>query len=182
MQDVSPFEYPQQRKAGLSGGAKIAIGCGVVALVVILVCGGILLYLWQAYRLDYDTFARDFEARGYVRVHSNVLEVTQTVSTPTVFTGNVVSIRANSDADIAIMANVAEIQSTINGDVDFEGNVLTVHPQAVITGDLRVTGAQVTEIQGTVHGQTVGIYPSPTRTTVPPGPRDPSPPGDPDDG
>jgi hypothetical protein len=167
MQDASPFDYSQPPRQGLSKGAKIGIGCGVLTLILLLICGGLIYFGFQQWR-KFEAIVEEYEARGYVRVAGQVIEVTQPVNTPTVYFGQVVNIRADVNADIAVIAQVCEVFSTIDGNLDFFGQLLTIHPQAVVTGDVHVRGAQTATNRGTVHGRMYGDYPSPTRTPPPP--------------
>src|SRR5690606_16229985 len=163
------YEFDQQPQ-GLSSGAKTAIGCAAVAFVVMtLICGGIV---WVGYlavdkagevvqqvieELEKQTeaFAARFEAEGYQRVTGQVVKVTTDVEKPTVYTVQVFELDADSAADLAVMAQVAEIKGTIDGDLHFLGQQLTIHPDAVITGDLRVQMAQVVDNRGTVQGEVI---------------------------
>jgi hypothetical protein len=163
------YEYDQQPQ-GLSSGAKVAIGCAAVAfLAMALICGGIV---WVGYlavdkaqevvqqvveELEKQTeaFAARFEAEGYERVRGQVVNVTSDIEKPTVYTVQVFQLNANSAADLAVMAQVAEIKGRIEGDLHFLGQQLTIHPEAVITGDLHVQMAQVVDNRGTVEGEVV---------------------------
>lgn len=163
------YEFDQQPQ-GLSSGAKTAIGCAAVAFVVMtLICGGIV---WVGYlavdkagevfqqvvkELEKQTeaFAARFEAEGYERVRGQVVKVTTDVEKPTVYTVQVFELDADSAADLAVMAQVAEIKGTIDGDLHFLGQTLTIHPDAVITGDLHVQLAQVIDNRGTVQGEII---------------------------
>jgi hypothetical protein len=163
MMDAPPFSDSAPSRKRLSKGAKIGIGCGVAAgVMIVVVCAGVIVAaIWGFNKVN--AFAREFEQKGYVRVQGQVIEVTQPVSTPTVYTCQVVKIKSDVNADVAIMCQVAEVYSTIDGDVEFFGQSLTIRPEAVITGDLKVRGAQVVDIQGRVDGQVSGNYQAITR-------------------
>ncbi len=59
---------------------------------------------------------------------------------------------------MAIFAQVAEVYDTVEGDIDFFGQMLTIHPNAVVKGDIRVQGAQVVQVRGKVEGTITGSY------------------------
>jgi hypothetical protein len=164
------YDFDHQQPQGLSSGAKTAIGCGAVAfLFMVVICGGIV---WVGYlavdkaqvlvqqvveELEKQTeaFAVRFEAEGYERVKGQVVEVTSDVERPTVYTAQVFRLNADSAADLAVMAQVAEINGRIDGDLHFLGQSLTIHPDAVITGDLRVQMAQVVDNRGKIEGEVI---------------------------
>lgn len=156
-EDTPPFE-PTAKKKGLSTGAKIGIGCGAAALLTVLACAG-LIYFGIRYVMDEaDSFAREFEARGYSRVTGQVITVTQPVNQATTYVGQIVTFRAPVDTHVAVAAQTADVFSTINGDLDFYGQVLTIHPGAVITGDVRIKFAQAVSVAGTVEGEITGSF------------------------
>ena len=164
------YDFDHQQPQGLSSGAKMAIGCAAVAFVFMaLVCGGIV---WVGYlavdkaqvlveqvikemEKQVEAFAVRFEAQGYERVKGQVVEVTKDIERPTVYTVQVFKLEADSAADLAVMAQVAEINGTIDGDLHFLGQSLTIHPDAVITGDLHVQMAQVVDNRGSVEGEVI---------------------------
>jgi hypothetical protein len=161
------YDFDHQQPQGLSSGAKTAIGCGAVAFVfVALLCGGIIwgvyLAMDKAQELveqvvqeigkQADNFAARFEAEGYERVTGQVVNVTKDIEKPTVYTVQVFQLNANSAADLAVLAQTAEIKGRIDGDLHFLGQTLTIHPDAVITGNLHVQ-AQMVDNRGTVEGE-----------------------------
>ncbi|MHC4446724.1 MAG: bactofilin family protein, partial [Planctomycetota bacterium] len=77
---------------------------------------------------------------------------------PTVYTCQVFTLKADADADIAIMAQTAQIHGTVSGDLDFFGQLLMIRRGAVIKGDLNVKGAQVIDLLGRVEGEITGSY------------------------
>lgn len=168
------FDYQPQQ---MSGGAKVAIGCGAAAfLVVALLCGGFLFVGYLAIdkadelvqqvekaagkaieelQKQVDTFAARFEAEGYQRVTGQVVEIDSDIEHPTVYTVQVFTLNADSAGSLAVMAQAAEINGTINGDLHFYGQSLTIRKEAVITGNLYVRFAQAINNQGTVKGDIV---------------------------
>lgn len=155
-----------QPEQGMSSGTKFLLGCGAAGfLAIAVVCGG-LIFLGNKF-LDFgrevvgefmeqvDEFAGRFEDQGYHRVRGQVLEVTTEVRSPTVYTVQAFTLKADTQSDIAVIAQVAEIEGTVNGDLHFLGQVLTIHPDAVVTGNVYVEMAQVVEIDGTVEGEVI---------------------------
>jgi len=147
---------PTSRK--LSPGAKIGIGFGVVGLVIlILVCAGVIFGArWGLAKLD--DFAEPYEQQGYARVSTQIVHVTAPITQRTVYTAQIVNLEADVHADIAVMAQTVDIRANVNGDIDFQGQILTIHPGAVITGDVRAQGAQLIRIYGVVEGKVSGSY------------------------
>jgi hypothetical protein len=174
------YDFDHQQPQGLSGGAKVAIGCGAVAfLFMVVICGGIV-WMWaivldrapaviqqaeeaalrvmkeaEKLAMQSEAFAERFEAEGYVRVTGQVLAVTQDIEQPTVYTVQVFQLNADSAADLAVAAQVAEIHGRIDGDLHFLGQSLIIHPDAVITGNLHVQTAEVVDNRGTVEGEVI---------------------------
>lgn len=160
------YDFDQQQP-GISGGAKVAIGCAAAAFVVVaLVCGGIV---WVGYlavdkaeqvvqqvitemEKQVEAFATKFEVQGYTRVKGQAINVTTDIDKPTVYTVQVFTLNADSNADLAVMAQAAEINGNIDGDLHFYGQSLTISPDAVITGDLHIEFAQVVNNRGKVEG------------------------------
>lgn len=173
MHDPDPFQPP--RKKGMSTGAKIGIGCGVTALLLILVCGGITWYAVRHFMGEARAFAADFESRGYVRQSAQVINISQPLNQPTVFLAQTVSINAPVDGSLAFGVQVAEINANVNGDIDFYGQILKISPGVVVTGDVRIKLAQAFDNKGTVQGQVTGNY-SGARPPSPPSPPTPPPP------
>src|SRR5262245_6195647 len=145
-------------KRGMSTGAKWAIGCSASAVVVlILICGGV--YFGARYVIrKAEAVAREFEQQGYARVNGQMIDVTGPITQPTVYWGQVVNIRADSDSDVAIVAQSGMIDATIDGDVDFYGQALTIGPKGVVNGDVRIRTAQAVTVAGRVEGTVTGSY------------------------
>ncbi len=87
-----------------------------------------------------------------------MIEETQPIDSSRVYTAQVVIIRDDVEADIAIMSQSAEIHGTVNGDIDFLGQVLIIQSNAVVTWDVRVEMGQLIQVQGTVEGEVTGSY------------------------
>jgi hypothetical protein len=179
-----------QTGGGLPTAAKVAIGCSIAfVLMIVLVCGGGFFVLRWGIN-QFSGFAKEFENRGYVSRTGQVIEVTEPITEPTVFVGQMVRIRTSADADISISAQVAEIYGTVAGNIDFLGQNLKIMPGATVKGDVRIRAAQVVQVLGTVEGEITGTYQSlqrapeqpatpesPEQPAVPPPPQTPKPPG-----
>lgn len=174
MYEPAGFE-PLPRK-GMSKGAKIGIGCGVTALLLILVCGGLIWYAVRHFLNEAKAFAADFESRGYVRQSSQTIDVNQPLNQSTVFLAQYVRVNAPVVGNLAFATQTAEINANVDGDIDFWGQVLTISPNVVVTGDVRVKLAQVVDIKGTVQGQVSGNVPPSRQPKTPSQPSPPAPP------
>lgn len=153
-----PFPPEKPPSSGRSIVVGLLVGCATLLVIAgVLACGGLLFLGWKGYG-QLDKFAGPFQARGYERVQGQVIEVSQPVSKPTVYVAQVVKLNADADADLAVMAQVAEIAATVHGDIDFLGQTLVVKPNGVVHGDIRVQGAQVIDVKGTVDGEIAGSY------------------------
>jgi hypothetical protein len=153
-----PMYADDQHRSSRSLVAGLLLGCGtLVCIAGILACSGIVFLGWKGYT-QLDSFAREFERRGYTRAMGQVMDVTDPISKPTVYVAQVVKFKADVHGDLALMAQVVEIEATVHGDIDFLGQVLTVKEGAVVKGDIRVRGAQVINVQGVVEGKITGTY------------------------
>lgn len=151
-------EFGMGQKRGMSTGAKVGIGCGVAAvLVIILVCGGFIAFGWWAVQ-KMEEYQQEFVNQGYALVEEQVITVEEPVDQKTFFGGQSVRIESDVNADIAIGAQTAEIRGRVDGDVDFMGQTLTIHQNAVITGDVRVRFSQQVIIRGRVDGEVTGSW------------------------
>jgi hypothetical protein len=169
MKDELTSDVPKKR--GCSPLAIVLLGCGTIILFgVIAVVGlGIWGYSWGMKQLD--QFATEYEAQGYERVTGQMIDVTSPVDKPQVYTAQVLTIRSDVNADLALMCQVVEIHGTVTGNIDFYGQVLTVKPDAVVNGNINVKGAQMIDVQGTINGEVTGSYQVlnwPNRPDVPP--------------
>ena len=148
----------QTQKAGLSCVVTGLVGCGVVAMLL-LVLGGVGVYFGvRVFSQEMNDFVEPFEQKGYRRVTAQVHVEEKAVEESTVYVLQVLRLEDGANADIAIMAQVAEIHGTVDGDIDFFGQVLEIKPGAVVKGNIRAKGAQVIKVSGTVEGKVTGIY------------------------
>jgi len=148
---------PVIERRGCSTGA-IALGCGGLLLLSLIVVCGVAYWGARWAGVQVEQFVAKYEAQGYERRSGQVIEETARVESPRVYTAQVVNIREGADANLAIMSQAAEIHGTVAGDIDFYGQVLTIKPDAVVTGDIRVQGAQVINVEGSVEGEITGPY------------------------
>ena len=170
------YDFDQQPQ-GMSDGAKIALGCGAAAfLCMLLICGGAVLLGFRAVEVAQDVaqeaakefakqqaerqqqadeFAGRFVEQGYHHIDAQMLDVTSAIQQPTVYTGQVINLHADSEASIAVSAQMADIQGTINGDLHVRCDVLNIHPDTVITGNLYLEDTHVFENKGTVQGEVI---------------------------
>jgi len=83
--------------------------------------------------------------------------VTDEVTEPTVYLGQMVKIVGDCSDDIAIIAQMAQIHGEVAGTLYFRGQILTIEPGAHLQGDLDLK-CQVATIYGKVDGQITGQY------------------------
>jgi len=148
----------EKTKSGLSCLVTGLVGCGVVALLL-LVLGGVGVYFGaRAFSQSMNEFVEPFEEKGYRRVTAQVHTEKKTVEESTVYVLQVLTLEDGAKADIAIMAQKAEIHGTVDGDIDFVGQELVIKPGAIVKGDIRARVAQIVKVFGTVEGQVTGTY------------------------
>ena len=168
MSEVKLEEQVPERKGCCLG--SLVLGCGIVCVVGLLLCGGSGFFGYRWLVRQAEDFVAPFEEQGYTRVSNSVIEVTAPVKEPHVYLGWVIQIREPVDADVALASLVTEIDSDVNGDIDFFGQILTIKPGAVVRGDIRVKGAQLIQIEGQHEGEVTGNYQQLIRPNAPPGP------------
>lgn len=140
MSDKMESSPPQKKGCGLLGGC--AIGCAVLCILGVLLCGGAAFFSYQWLMNRVEEVAGPYEEAGYKRLTGQLHDIGTPVAERTVFVGQVVYLRDGSETNVAIVAQMAEISGTINGNLAFYGQLLTLNPDAVITGDLIIHGAQ----------------------------------------
>lgn len=148
------------------------IGCGIGCLVLLalvvgatLVGGRILQQRYADWKASREVAGEDFVARGYRRVSGTVLQVSERVTQPTVFVGEIVSLTADADADVAIVALSAEVRGKVAGTLYFRGELLAIYPGAVIAKDLDVR-ANYIHLLGEVKGKVLGTYVTMNKTPL----------------
>ena len=105
-----------------------------------------------------DEFAKSFEDRGYRRVDSAIITVTEPVTEPTVFTGNIVKLKADIHGDVAIMGKIVDVEGTVEGNIEFSGVSLTIESGAVVKGNIHANPATSIVVNGEVQGRITGSY------------------------
>ncbi len=145
-------------KKKMGTGAKVAIGCGSGCLVVVLL-GGVLIGVGAVYlKKMIAGYEAELKGYGFESVTSGqVLDITEPVTEPTLFKGQVIRILTDSSTNIAILAQVCEIHGQVDGKLYFRGQVLTVEPRAKILGGIDAQ-AQVIQNNGTIKGGITGKY------------------------
>ncbi len=139
---------------------KWVIGCGIGCLVVLVLF--ILVVVLGVYGVRYgmkkiEEMSGEFEQQGFVKVMAQSIEVTDEVTEPTVYLGQMVKIVGDCSDDIAIIAQMAQIHGEVAGTLYFRGQILTIEPGAHLQGDLDLK-CQVATIYGKVDGQITGQY------------------------
>jgi cytoskeletal protein CcmA (bactofilin family) len=134
---------------------KTLIGCGCLALLSLLLVIVSLAGLAFWGMRQFTEYSDGFVAQGYESRMGQMIEETETVAGPKVYTAQVVKIHKGVDGDLALMCQIAEIDGTVSGNLDFMGQVLVIKPGARITGRVEVNKAQVVLVQGIVEGDVV---------------------------
>lgn len=152
------FDQHSQPRQGMSTGAKVGIGCGVVILIVlVLICGGALTWHFLSWG-KYQEFGSEFEQQGYTLTEETAVDINSPRTGPLVIVGQAVNVNADVEGDLAIAARAANIESTVNGNLDFYGMVLNIGRNAHITGDIRIRSATAVNIEGIVDGTLSGEW------------------------
>ncbi len=137
MSDSFGQSSPAQKK-GLSTGAKVAIGCGgVVALGLVL----ILALAWFAYS-KYQATMKPYVDAGYVTVIDEVKIYDSPLDSPIIFIGQSLTTNSDSMGILLVACETANINGTMHGDLDvLVSETLTISNGAMVIGDLNVKGA-----------------------------------------
>ena len=159
-------------KSGMGTGGKIAIGCLVIFVLLVIGCAIGGWVLWNKYG---KVFAQYFE--DYVPVQGQSFTVNETITQPTLYQAETVTINGDSHADLAFLGQSAIIHGTVHGNVDIlamegftlaeggiiDGNIhvpvavqtITISSGAVVTGDITglVAESVVVEEGAIVGGQ-----------------------------
>lgn len=158
MSNEWPEKFPEDRKPGTPGVVKVLIGCGVAGLLgLIVACGGLIFALRYGIN-QVNQLTAEFESKGYAKTAGQVIQVSTSPSTPTVYLCQLLQIKGDINVDIAAVVQVMEVDGRIDGDIDFTGQLLHIKPNAVVTGNIRVKGAQQIIIEGQLLGEITGDY------------------------
>jgi len=83
--------------------------------------------------------------------------VSDPITEPKLFKGQVVRIYSNSTSDLAVLAQVCEIHGKIEGKLYFRGQMLIIQPSGEVTGGVDAT-AQMVQRFGKVEGGITGEH------------------------
>jgi hypothetical protein len=145
----------------------MGIGC-----LVILIGLGVAGYVgYRFFKRQYVAVMERYEREGYKKVEGQLIEISETITEPTIFVGQSVKIKKGSERGIALLCQSAEIDGKIVGNVHFVGQILTIHKGAMLMRDLDVTAQMVNQF-GTVDGKITGVY-QVLNTVPPPGTESP---------
>ena len=158
--DTGPDAPPSQPpRRGSSTGRKVAVGCGIAALVGLgsSIAVGIILWRFAAPFMP-GKFVEDFEEQGYAIAESQAatIGVNQVIADPTVYFVQSMTFEGRATTDLAIYAQNCSITGTIEGNLDFLGQVLTIEAGGLVKGDVRVRAAQAITVSGTIEGSIEG--------------------------
>jgi hypothetical protein len=149
----TPPPLAQPKSSGSGCLKATGIGC-----LVILIGLGVVGYAgYRFVKRQYTAVMERYEREGYKKVEGQLIDVTETVTEPTIFVGQVVKIKKGSERGLALLCQTAEIDGKIAGNVHFYGQMLTIHKGAQLMRDLDVT-AQVVNQLGTIEGKITGVY------------------------
>lgn len=150
--------------------APFWIGCGIGCLLLLAFTGAagfvgarILKEYYDRWTAEREIAGADFVAKGFRRISEPIIQVDQPIEGPTVYVGEIVSITADANADVAIIALSAEIRAKIAGNLYFRGQMLAIYPGAEIGKDLDAR-AQFIHLLGDVKGKITGEYKTLRRT------------------
>ena len=151
MNTPPPLAQPKSPGRGCLKAA--GIGC-----LVILIGLGVLGYVgYRVVKRQYAAVMERYEREGYKKVEGQLIEVTETVTEPTIFVGQIIKIKKGSERGMAFFCQTAEIHGPVVGNVHFIGQMITIKEDAELMRDLEVT-AQVVNLFGKVDGKITGVY------------------------
>jgi len=155
---MSRREIGSEKKKGLSTGAKWGVGCGVGCLVVVVLLAAAGIFGFRVVKGKIDEVASELQTKGFENtVRGQSLEITDAITEPTLYMGQIVKIMSDCTTDLAIMAQIGEIHGRVEGKTYFRGQMLTVQPQAVLRKGLDVKAQTILQY-GTVDGPITGTY------------------------
>ena len=145
-------------KKGMSKGAKWGIGCGIgcMSIIIILAVAGFIAF--KVVKTKIDEMEAELKSHGFEHVvKGQMLEISEDITKPELFMGQVVKIMGDCNTNLAVMSQLCEIHGKIDGDFYFRGQLLTIQPNAVIEGNLDIK-AQALQNYGKVNGKITGTY------------------------
>ena len=129
-------------------------GCNVVFFGGIVCCG--LGSTGYALLAPYIAWVQSLNDRGYAFQGAETLELTSR-DDPTAFFAREVVVTGEVD-DVAFLVEIARIEGRVDGDIEFLGRELIIEPSGVVTGDIRVQGAERVSVKGEVGGEITGEW------------------------
>lgn len=171
---------PQYRQSGPSG-----IGsCILTFLIIFGIIGGLaMLGTFVAYRTSAaigesfqniegmvqmaksaqelanpEEIIKSYKDKGYEHIVAQTTSEPETIEDDRLYTCQILDLKADSQANLAILSQSATLRGEIKGDVDFLGQMLTIDKDAVIHGNLNLRFAQMVNIKGAVKGAMTGGY------------------------
>jgi len=148
-----------------SSGSGCLKATGIGCLVVLIAIGGLGYAGYRFFRRQYTAVMERYERDGYKKIEGQFIEITETITEPTIFVGQSIKINGGSERGIALLCQSGTISGKVAGNVHFVGQTLTIHKDALLMRDLDVT-AQVVNQFGKVDGKITGVYQ--VMNTVPP--------------
>lgn len=152
-------QYAPARSSGCGGWVfGIFATCGVLTLVGLLLCGGLAYWGVRVASQELGKLTQEYQDRGYEQQAGQIVVVSETPKSPTVYVGQMVTVTGEIKEDVAFVAQIVEIKADVYGDVEFKGQMLTIHQNATIHGNLILKTAQNVTIIGNVTGSITGTY------------------------
>ncbi len=140
--------------------SRLAFGLVVAGLALLLLAVAAFVGLGvqrQSHR-RMQAAVLEFEDRGYEVVWGRgTLVIREPLTRPHVLAADRVSLQADAEANLAILAPTAEIRSRVRGDLDFRGQVLTIQPEGVVEGALD-GDVQIIDLRGRIWGEIRARY------------------------
>jgi hypothetical protein len=129
-----------------------------IALVGILVVGMVLVAA-SIFRLNAMVTAYEarFQGEDWSTLEGKKIDQDTPLTSQTLVFGSDITLHG-AKADIAILGGEATLHGRYEGAVYFLGTTLDVAPEAVITGQLRITAARHVTIRGIVDGGIEGHW------------------------
>ena len=157
----TPPPLTQSKSSGHGCWKATGIGC----LILLIALGGLGYGAYRFAKRQYATLMERLEREGYKRVEGRFINVTETVTEPTIFIGDSIQIQNGSERGIALLCQSGSLRGKMVGNVHFVGRTLTIQPGTWLMKDLDVTAQTVNQF-GKIDGKLTGVYQS-LNTTAP---------------
>ena len=158
--NVPPALPPQ--KQGMGTGAKIAIGCGVVVIALVLLCGigSFASYKWVMDKVE--GFEKDFAAKNMVAGEVGQQLIIDTAPTvPTYYKGQVVKLAFTQPVtvEIGVIAQIIMVEKgQFAENVYFRGQVVSLDSGTQFAKEVNVECQVVEDHGATIAGGVTGSY------------------------